>query len=85
MSDELDVLLRATVRAEAPDWLEQLVTERAVASVEREASSLSAACRGLWDHVVRLARDARRRARPQRTRPSMIEMVRSQRSAMRGS
>lgn len=87
MSDELDVLLRASVRAEAPDWLEQLVTERAVAKVKGEGSSLAATSRRLWEGVAGLARDVRRRARRirQRTRPSTMEMVRSQRSAMRGS
>jgi hypothetical protein len=67
MSDELDGLLRASVRSEAPDWLEQLVTERAVASVQsevkNEAPSFGAASRRLRDGVVRFARDVRRRAR----------------------
>jgi hypothetical protein len=42
MSDDLDGLLRASVHADAPDWLEQLVTERAVALVEGESSSFGA-------------------------------------------
>jgi hypothetical protein len=63
MSDDLDGLLRASVHADAPDWLEQLVTERAVASIVSEASSRGAAPHRLRDAVARLARDVRRRAR----------------------
>ena len=62
MSDELDGLLRASVRAEAPDWLEQLVTERAVACVESEASSFGATSRRVLDGLAGLARETRRRA-----------------------
>lgn len=63
MSDELDELLRASIREQAPDWLEQLVTERAVASVESEASSPRAASRRLRDGVAGFARSARTRVR----------------------
>ena len=66
MSDELDGLLRASVRAEAPDWLEQLVTERAVASVENEASLFGAASRRLRVGVAGFARGVRRRVRARR-------------------
>jgi hypothetical protein len=76
MSDDLDELLRASVRADAPDWLEQLVTERAVASVENdvenEASSFGAASRRLRDGLGGLARGVSRRVRARRALASAL-------------
>jgi hypothetical protein len=73
MSDDLDGLLRAAVRAEAPDWLEQLVTERALASVQAEASSFGAAFRRLHQGVAGFARDMRGRVR---ARPALASELR---------
>jgi hypothetical protein len=79
VKDDLDVLLRACVKAEAPDWLEPLVTERAVARVEKEAAtsgtmaldvaSILAMSRRLRDGVAAVARGVRREVRARRSIP----------------
>lgn len=43
MSHDLDGLLRASLDADSPDWLDRLVTERVLAVAEQQAASEAAA------------------------------------------